>query len=153
KKGEKVGAQGGGNLPPPSGSKGKTRDKVAEAVGMSGRTYEKAKQVVEAAEADPETVGDLAEKMDKNGSVDAAHQEMKRRAGSTTPDASAGEEAERRQRQRERAFTASANVIDYLKTSPLLRIGRKNPFRDDAFADVQRWLDHTRRREVFNDDL
>jgi hypothetical protein len=37
KKGEKVGAaQGGGKLPQPSSDNGKTRDKVAEAIGMSG---------------------------------------------------------------------------------------------------------------------
>ena len=44
---------GCGNLPQPD--QGKTRDKVAAAVGVSGRTYEKAKQVVEAARAEPET--------------------------------------------------------------------------------------------------
>jgi hypothetical protein len=33
----------------PEGSKGRTRDQVAEAIGMSGRTYEKAKKVAEAA--------------------------------------------------------------------------------------------------------
>lgn len=59
-------------------AKGKTTDKVAEAVGVSGRTYEKAKQVVEAAESDPETFGDLPEKMDAE-SVNAAHKEMKKR--------------------------------------------------------------------------
>jgi ParB family chromosome partitioning protein len=39
---------GSGKLP--EAGKGRTRDKVAAAVGMSGRTYEKAKAVVEAAE-------------------------------------------------------------------------------------------------------
>jgi uncharacterized protein GlcG (DUF336 family) len=33
----------------PQGSTGKTRDKVAAALGVSGRTYEKAKQVAKAA--------------------------------------------------------------------------------------------------------
>lgn len=36
----------GGNLPPVSET-GKTRDKVAAALGMSGRSYEKAKAVVD----------------------------------------------------------------------------------------------------------
>jgi ParB/RepB/Spo0J family partition protein len=72
-------AQGGGNLPPPQESGGKTRDKVAEAVGMSGRTYEKAKAVAEAARADPETCGDLPEMMDQSGNVHGAYQEMKQR--------------------------------------------------------------------------
>jgi ParB family chromosome partitioning protein len=79
RKGAKVGAKGGGNLPPPSGGRGKTRDKVAAAVGMSGRTYEKAKQVVEAAEADPERFGDLTAAMDEGGNVHKAHVEMRRR--------------------------------------------------------------------------
>jgi len=38
----------------PQGEPGKTRDKVAAVTGVSGRTYEKAKQVVEAAERNPE---------------------------------------------------------------------------------------------------
>src|SRR5262249_22328033 len=74
-------AKGGGKFPPPSGANGKTRDKVAEAVGMSGRTYEKAKQVVEAAKAEPEKFGDLPEAMDKDGSVHKVHVEMKQRQG------------------------------------------------------------------------
>lgn len=54
-----------GNLP--QAVKGKTRDKVAAAVGMSGRTYEKAKKVVET--GTPE----LIQAMDEGtASVDAA---------------------------------------------------------------------------------
>jgi ParB family chromosome partitioning protein len=50
KKGKKVGAaQGGGNLPPPCAANGKSRDKVGEAVGLSGQTYQRAKAVVESA--------------------------------------------------------------------------------------------------------
>lgn len=66
----------GGNLPPVDG--GKTRDKVGKALGVSGKTYEKAKQVTEAAEQEPEKFGDLPAKMDAE-SVDAAHKELKRR--------------------------------------------------------------------------
>lgn len=68
--------QDGGNLPPSNGAD--TRDRVAEAVGMSGKTFEKAEAVVEAAEADPETFGDLPDVMDDK-SVDAAFKEMKKR--------------------------------------------------------------------------
>jgi len=57
---------------------GKTRDKVGAALGMSGKTYEKAKTVVEAAEADPETFGDLPELMDAE-SISAATRELRRR--------------------------------------------------------------------------
>lgn len=59
------------------GECGETRDRVAQAVGrISGRTYEKAKQVVEAAEKDPETFTPLVEEMDRTGKVDGAHRKM-----------------------------------------------------------------------------
>jgi ParB-like chromosome segregation protein Spo0J len=56
----------------------KARDVVAAAAGMSPRTMEKAVEVVEAADADPERNGDLREVMDAQ-SVDAAHKELKKR--------------------------------------------------------------------------
>jgi ParB family chromosome partitioning protein len=89
-------ASGSGKLPEAVG--GRTRDKVGEAVGMSGKTYEKAKQVVEAAEAQPQTYGDLAEQMDATGKVDPAFKEMKDRRGASpkrrmTPTRKAAQEA------------------------------------------------------------
>jgi hypothetical protein len=57
---------------------GKTRDKVAPAVGMSGRTYEKAKAVVEAAQSDPERFGHLPSIMDAKGKVDSAYREVRK---------------------------------------------------------------------------
>ena len=66
-----------GNLP--QGSPGKTRDKVGRAIGMSGKTYEKAKRVVEAAEQDPNAYGELREKMDRTGRVDPAYKELRKR--------------------------------------------------------------------------
>ena len=59
--------------------KGKALDKVAFAVGMSRPTYEKAKEVVEAAEQEPEKYGDLAEQMDKKGNVNGAHKKLRQR--------------------------------------------------------------------------
>ena len=56
---------------------GKTSDIVAETVGMSGRTLVKARAVVEAAEADPETFGPVQEEMDRSGKVDPAYQQVK----------------------------------------------------------------------------
>lgn len=56
---------------------GKSRDKTAEAVGMSGRTYEKAKAVVEAAEQEPDRFGALLEQMDRTGKVDGAYKKLK----------------------------------------------------------------------------
>lgn len=86
-----------GKLPGVS-SGGRTRDKVALAVGMSGRTYEKTKAVVEAAEENPERYGPLVEQMDKTGKVDAAYREVKRhsaskskqKAGASKPSTSVG---------------------------------------------------------------
>jgi ParB-like nuclease domain len=46
---------------------GETRDRVAQALGMSGRTYEKAKAVCEAAAAAPEQFGRLKDTMDRTG--------------------------------------------------------------------------------------
>jgi 16S rRNA G966 N2-methylase RsmD len=78
KPGQQVGS---GNFPPPNPpeEKGKTRDRVGEAVGWSGKTYQKAAEVAEAAEEDPETFEDLAQKMDATGKVDGAYREVKKR--------------------------------------------------------------------------
>ena len=62
----------------PAGGAGRVRDKVGKAVGVSGKTYEKAKAVADAAKENPEAFGDLPAKMDAE-SVDAAHKELKER--------------------------------------------------------------------------
>lgn len=69
----------GGNFPPLTNEgTGKTRDKVASAFGVSGKTYEKAKQIVDAAVEEPETFGDLPAMMDAS-SVTKAHRELRKR--------------------------------------------------------------------------
>jgi N6-adenosine-specific RNA methylase IME4 len=45
---------------------------------MSGRTLEKATQVISAAQQDPEKYGQLVKKMDEEGKVDGAFRELKR---------------------------------------------------------------------------
>jgi hypothetical protein len=60
---------GSGKLPDPVGN---TRDILAARVGWSGKTYEKTRQVVQAARDNPTFYGPLAEKMDRTGSVQAA---------------------------------------------------------------------------------
>lgn len=50
-------------------TQGEAREIVARAVGMSGATYERARAVVAAAEADPETFGPIVEEMDRTGRV------------------------------------------------------------------------------------
>lgn len=69
---------GSGKLPEPMEDAGQTRDKVAEAVGMSGRTLEKAKEVVQAAEENPEQFGAIKEEMDRTGKVDPAHKQVQK---------------------------------------------------------------------------
>ena len=62
------GKLGGGKFTQPNDT-GKTRDKVAAAVGMSGPTYEAAKQIVDAAEESPEEFAEFQEEMDSTGRV------------------------------------------------------------------------------------
>ena len=57
---------------------GKTRDRVAAPLGVSGRTLEKAKAVVAAAEEEPERFGKLLAEMDRTGKVNAAHRALRR---------------------------------------------------------------------------
>jgi N6-adenosine-specific RNA methylase IME4/ParB-like chromosome segregation protein Spo0J len=55
---------------------GDTRDKVGKAVGLSGRTYERAKAVVEAARQDPERYAKLREDMDRTGKVAGVYKRL-----------------------------------------------------------------------------
>lgn len=59
------GNSGVGTVPTPE--KGRASDKVGEALGVSGKTAERAAAVVQAAKDDPETFGDLPEMMDAEG--------------------------------------------------------------------------------------
>lgn len=52
-------------------------DRVAAALGMSRPTYERAKAVVEAAEAEPDVFGDIAAKMDQQDNVNGAYKAMR----------------------------------------------------------------------------
>lgn len=80
--GGRAGGQACGNFPQASVdaslSRDKTRDKVAEFVGVSGRTLEKAKAVAIAAREEPEKFAALAEKMDETGNIDRAFKDMKK---------------------------------------------------------------------------
>jgi hypothetical protein len=57
---------------------GKTRDKIAAFTGVSGRTLDKIKAVVEAAEKEPERFGRLLEKMDATGKIEKSYAELRR---------------------------------------------------------------------------
>ena len=56
---------------------GDTRDKTAARLGISGRTYERAKAIVEAAEAEPERFGKLLDDMDRTGRVNGVYRRLK----------------------------------------------------------------------------
>jgi N6-adenosine-specific RNA methylase IME4 len=56
----------------PERQTGDARDKIAAQLGISGRHYEKAKAVVEAAEAEPERYGHLIDELDRFRGVDRA---------------------------------------------------------------------------------
>jgi len=70
RQGRRTDLEHSGKLP-----KSDSRETIAATVGVSGKTYEKAKAVYEAAEQEPETFGRLLEVMDK--SVDKAYRELK----------------------------------------------------------------------------
>jgi N6-adenosine-specific RNA methylase IME4 len=59
-----------------TGAAGKTRDKVAAPFGISGRTLEKARAVVDAAESEPQKFGKLLAQMDETGRVDRAFKQL-----------------------------------------------------------------------------
>ena len=56
---------------------GKSRDRVGEQLGTSGKTYAKIKFVVNAAKADPERFGKFVGEMDKTGKVDKVYVQVK----------------------------------------------------------------------------
>jgi len=58
--------------------KGKSRDHIGRFFGVSGRHYEQAKCVVDAAADDPETFRYLLEEMDRTGNVSAAYVKTRR---------------------------------------------------------------------------
>ena len=57
-----------GKLPKVLDSRGRAADKLSKYAGVSRRTLEKATEVMEAAEAEPEKYGRLVEEMDRTGS-------------------------------------------------------------------------------------
>jgi N6-adenosine-specific RNA methylase IME4/ParB-like chromosome segregation protein Spo0J len=66
----------GGKVGKISTPSGKARDKAATGLGMSGRTIEKAREIVEAAEAAPDRYGKLLDDMDRTGRVNGPHKRL-----------------------------------------------------------------------------
>jgi N6-adenosine-specific RNA methylase IME4 len=56
---------------------GKTRDKIGAFAGVSGRTVEKIKAVVEAADREPGRYGHLVQEMDRTGKVTGAYRKLR----------------------------------------------------------------------------
>lgn len=61
----------------PEQNKGQTRDKVAAYAGVSGKTYEKARAIVEAAKAEPDKYHKLISDMDRTDRVDGPFKRLK----------------------------------------------------------------------------
>jgi DNA modification methylase/ParB-like chromosome segregation protein Spo0J len=55
----------------------RTTDRIGKFAGISGRTVEKIAAIMDAAEADPETFGDLVKRMDRSGKVEPAYRRLK----------------------------------------------------------------------------
>jgi ParB family chromosome partitioning protein len=140
RKGQKVGtAQGGGKSPPHSSAKGKTRDRVAEAVGMSGRTYEKAKAVVEAAEKEPKKHAETVAEMDRTGRVEPAYQKVK---ADTTEKGNPLNLSEKEIEARLRTMDLAGQAINCLR-----QIYPGDPLRERAFQIVADFIDSQRRQD------
>lgn len=72
KEGNRAGGQVAGKLPVTY----EVSDAVGSVVGMSGRTYKKAREVVAAAQAEPERFGRLVQQMDRSGKVNGAYKQL-----------------------------------------------------------------------------
>lgn len=68
-----------GDSPAVSDEPRRATTKTAKAVGMGRQKLERAREVVEAADADPEEFGDLVEEMDRTGRVTGVHKKLKNR--------------------------------------------------------------------------
>jgi len=68
--------QGGSSGTVPELEKGQTRDKIGAALGVSGKFYETAKAVVEAAEDDPDRYQTLVDDMARTGKVKPAYNKL-----------------------------------------------------------------------------
>jgi len=83
-----------GNLPQREPAP-KTRQVVAEAVGMKETSYRKAAAVVAAAEREPEKFAPVVERMDATGNVDRAYREIKQAEEPPVPANDPGKDEEK----------------------------------------------------------
>lgn len=116
---------GAGQVPPPTeSSPGRVREKVGTAVGLSGRTYQRAREVVEAQEhPDPEvaaTAKEATAEMDTTGNVAGAARKVaqaKVKAGDPTKTREAVRERIARVREMADAGHTSRQIAETLELS------------------------------------
>lgn len=156
------------NLPEPIPG-ARSRDALGKQFGISGRTAERGTKVVELGIDELQEAvwdGDVGlvegERIAKIGKdtpekeakqKKALEEELNRRAESKQkgekPQAPKSDtdsaDASKPNGQRKKALTAANDVIDYLSRSPLVRIGKSNPHRDEAYDKVIRWLRSTKK--------
>jgi ParB/RepB/Spo0J family partition protein len=111
-------------------SEPKTRDKVGKAIGMSGVSYERGKAIVEAAESDPETFGDLVEEMDRTGKIQPVYEKLLHRQNGPTPEATNGHA-----KRLPVGVEYGNQAVNCLK-----RIPKNDPLRKRGFQIVADWM-------------
>jgi ParB-like chromosome segregation protein Spo0J len=116
---------------------GRTSEIVGEAVGMSQRTYEKAKAVAVAAESDPETFGPLVEEMDRTGKVHPAYDKLVEIKGEKRPVSE--EPAKPAPSKKSVAVLRANDAIDCL-----MRIPANDPERKRGLQIVTDWIKHNK---------
>lgn len=128
----------------PECSKGDTRDKVAAAVGTSGSTYERAKTVVAAAEAEPEKYGHLVTEMDESGKVNPALRELRQ-----IQEHEEGKEEQvhgRKKRRHTETFpVCHAAQFATMAISQLERIRNDDPTAEEELNRVSEWITERKR--------
>ena len=121
-----------------TGVSGESRDQVAAAVGMSGPTYEKAKAVVEAAEADP-SLAPIVEELDRTGKVDPAYKKITAPKVPEPPPAE--EEAAEEGVSVPLAVLKSKGIeLAYEAINLLKKIRKNDPRRTEGLKTVARWI-------------
>jgi N6-adenosine-specific RNA methylase IME4 len=122
-------AKTGGKIP--HQSTGKTRERLGRAVGVSGRTLDKASAVVDAAQAEPDKYGGLLRQMDRTANIHGAYRILLKR-----------QEAERIDAAPPPLPTGPFNVIVCdppwrytVRVDDLTRFG-KTPYPDMSVEDI-----------------
>lgn len=126
----------------------RTRSKVGEAIGMSGRTYQKAKTVTKAAEDDPELFGAIAEEMDRTGKVSRAYRKVKKIMDGLQPESEVSNPTQPANGHSDaKPDRGSGKGVDmaYEAINCLKRIPKNDPSWKRGFQIVKDWIRRTER--------